>query len=258
MKSLYGTKILCIVVSLGAAEKTIESIHTQTIEPLKIVFANKKYNFRYVGERAGSAMRDALSKENLDDFTHVLRVDGDVTLPKRFIEAALNLDADLVGRSGYAQMITTKAFKELFDNRYPVACAEDSVLSHTVIASNKYTFAEPPIKPILPEPKKYSKDAWEKSGEEYYKLGYSVLGVLFTFKNHRSTTPVGFNVFHIIKGWLKAFVQKQEVHEFAKAHSRNKHFLTSASGKLSLIINKEVIEASEVVEDKEIIQLNAV
>jgi len=84
------------------------------------------------------------------------------------------------------------------------------------------------------------------------------LGVLFTFKNHRSTTPVGFNVFHIIKGWLKAFVQKQEVHEFVKAFSRNKHFLTSASGKLSLLINEEVIETSEVVEDKEVIQLNAV
>ena len=82
-------------------------------------------------------MRDALSKEKLDDFTHVLRVDGDVILPKRFIEAALNLNVDLVGRAGYAQMITTKAFKELFDNMYPVSFAEDSVLSHTVISSKK-------------------------------------------------------------------------------------------------------------------------
>ena len=85
-----GTKILCVIVSLGGYENTLQSVKDQTIHPNKIVIADKPFpQFKYAGERAAMAMRDALSKEALDEFTHILRVDGDTVLQRDYIEHSL-------------------------------------------------------------------------------------------------------------------------------------------------------------------------
>jgi hypothetical protein len=60
-----------MVVSLGGYGKTVDSINQQTFPVSKLVIADKPFpSYKCVGERAGLAIRDALSLECLDDFTN--------------------------------------------------------------------------------------------------------------------------------------------------------------------------------------------
>jgi hypothetical protein len=213
---MFGDKVLCIIVSLGGHEKTFQSVEEQTVQPVKIVIANKPFpQFRFVGERAGMAIRDVLVKENLDNYTHILRVDGDTILPKDYIEHSLSKNVDLVGMGGYAQLLKVSAFKELFDCVYPIDFAEDSCLSWAVIYSNKHTYSNG-IKPMLPPPKKYPVQAWLEYGACRYRFDYSLFRTLAAFRNHRSTTFVGFKVVWVIMGYFRAIAQRQKKHDFVK------------------------------------------
>jgi hypothetical protein len=213
---MSGNKILCVIVSDCGCEKTLQSVKDQTIQPEKIVIADKLYpQFRFIGERVGMAMRDALSGENLDNYTHVLRVDGDTILPNDHIQYALNKNADLVGDGGYAQLLRVSAFKDLFNGVYPVDFAEDSCISWAVIYSNKHTFHKGK-KPILPSPKKYPIKSWLEYGACRHRFGYSILRTMAAFRNYRSTTFVGFKIVWIMLGYLLAKAQHQNQHDFVK------------------------------------------
>jgi hypothetical protein len=150
------------------------------------------------------AMRNALAKEQLDDFSYILRVDGDTILPKNFVEESLKLNADLVGCGGYAQLLKTSTFKELFDNVYPVDFAEDTVLTEAVIRSPNHSYSKYVVKPITPAPKKYPLSSWIKNGEFRYRIGMPFLPTCLSFRDRRSSTLVGFNSVLIIMGFLRA------------------------------------------------------
>jgi hypothetical protein len=213
---MSGIKILCVIVSLCGYEKTLQSIKDQTVQPKKIVIADKPYpQFRFVGERVGMAMRNALSREKLDNYTHILRVDGDTILPKDYIQHSLSKNADLVGRGGYAQLLKVSAFKDLFNCVYPIDFAADSCLSWAVIYSNKHTFHKGK-KPILPSPKKYPIQSWLEYGACRQRFGYSIFKTLAAFRNYRSTTFVGFKIVWVILGYLRAKIQHQKQHNFVK------------------------------------------
>ncbi len=213
---MSGIEILCVIVSPGGYEKTLQSVKDQTVQPKKIVIADKPYpQFRFVGERVGMAMRDALSRENLDDYTHILRVDGDTILSKDHIEHSLSKNADLVGDGGYSQLLKVSAFKDLFNCVYPIAFAADSCLSWAVIYSNKHTFHKGK-KPILPPPKKYPIQSWLEYGACRHRFGYSLFRTLAAFRNYRSTTFVGFKIVWVMLGYLLAKAQHQKQHNFVK------------------------------------------
>ncbi|PVX27759.1 MAG: hypothetical protein CW716_00610 [Candidatus Bathyarchaeum sp.] len=205
MKNMSGPRVLCVVVSLSDCDRTVESVKQQTCPVSKLVIANKEFpQLRYAGERAGMAMRNALTEEQLDKFSHILRVDGDTILPKNFVEESLKLKADLVGCGGYAQLLKTSTFKDLFDNMYPVDFAEDTVLTETVIRSPHHSYSKYVVKPITPAPKKYPPSSWIKNGEFRYKIGMSFLLTCLSFRDRRSSTLVGFNSILIIMGFLRA------------------------------------------------------
>ncbi|UCC58204.1 MAG: glycosyltransferase family 2 protein [Candidatus Bathyarchaeum sp.] len=227
---MFGTKILCVIVSTGDYEKTLQSIKDQTVQPEKIVIADKPYpQFRFVGERVGMAMRDALSREKLDNYTHILRVDGDTILQKDHVQHSLSKNVDLVGGGGYAQLLKVSAFKDLFNCDYPVDFAEDSCLSWAVIYSNKHTFHKGK-KPILPSPKKYPIQSWLEYGAARNRFGYSLFRTLAAFRNYRSTTFVGFKIIWVILGYLLAKAQRQKQHSFVKLkktriHARKRDYI---------------------------------
>lgn len=217
---MSGRRILCIVVSLGGHEKTIESIKHQTFPVSKIVVADKRFpQFRYVGERAGMAMRDALSKERLEDFTHILRVDGDTLLPRKFVEESLKPNADLVGCGGYAQLLKVSAFQDLFGGIYPVDFAEDTVLAQAIILSPKHVYHRYVVHPIRPAPKKYPITSWIKTGEARYRIGISFLLTCLSFRDYRSSTPVGFKAILIVMGFLSAKIRGAKQYPFAASNS---------------------------------------
>jgi hypothetical protein len=205
---MSGHKVLCVVVTLGGYGRTVESVKQQTYPVSKLVIANEPFpQFQSVGERTGMAMRNALSKERLDDFTHILRVDGDTILPKNFVEESLKLNADLVGCGGYAQLLKNSAFKQLFNNTYPVDFAEDTVLAEAVIRSPRHVYSKYVVKPITPAPIKYPITSWIKNGEFRYKTGMSFLLTCLSFRDYRSSTLVGFKSVLIIMGFLRAKVR---------------------------------------------------
>ena len=217
-------KILCVLVSLGGFEETLKSIRSQTVQPAKIVIADKPYpEFKFVGERAGMAVRKVLKNEPLNKYSHFLRVDGDVFLPPTFIEESVKLGADLVGW-GYAQLMTISSFLELFGGVYPVFFAEDSVLVQKIRYSCKHSFAQYVVKPILPQATKYRREKYVETGKACYMLGFSLFHVMVFFKNRRSRTLVGFNVVYVVAGWLLFFVRHAPKFDFAnkknRAHSR--------------------------------------
>jgi hypothetical protein len=213
---MFGAKILCVIVSLVGYQKTFQSVKDQTVQPDKIVIANKPFpQFRFVGERAGMAIRDVLLKEKLDDYTHILRVDGDTILPKDYIEHSLSKNVDLVGMGGYAQLLRVSAFKDLFGCVYPIDFAEDSCLAWAVIYSNKHTFDKGKT-PILPPSKKYPVQAWLEYGACRYRFGYSLFRTFAAFRNFRSTTFVGLKIVWVIMGYLRARTQHQKKHDFVK------------------------------------------
>jgi hypothetical protein len=213
---MSGVRILCVVVSLGGYEKTVESIKQQTVPVSKLVVADNPFpQFRYVGERAGMAMRKALSQECLENFTYILRVDGDTLLPRNFVEESLKLNADLVGCGGYAQLLKVSAFQDLFDGVYPVDFAEDTVISQAVILSQNHIYRRYVVQPIRPAPRKYPITSWIRSGEARYKIGISFLLTCLSFRDRRSSTLVGFKSILIIIGFLSAKIRGAKQYSFA-------------------------------------------
>jgi len=222
LKGMSGPRILCVVVSLGGHDNTVDSIKNQTCPISKLVIADKPFpQFRYVGERVGMAMRDALSKIRLDDFTHILRVDDDTILPKNFVEESLKLNADLVGCGGFAQLLKTSAFKDLFGNIYPVDFAEDTVLSQAVIRSPKHVYSKYVVNPIIPPPKKYPISSYIANGEARYRIGIPFLLTCLSFRDHRSSNLVGFKSILIIMGYLRAKIRKYEQYPFVTSSTVN-------------------------------------
>jgi hypothetical protein len=240
---MSGRRILCVVVSLGGYEKTVESIKDQTFPVSKIVVADKPFpQFRYVGERAGMAMRDALSKECLGNFTHILRVDGDTILPRNFVDESIKLDADLVGCGGYSQLLSMSAFKDLFGCIYPVDFAEDTVVSQEVIHSEKHVYKKYVVHPLRPAPKKYSLNSWIRNGEARYRTGVSFPLTCLSFRDSRSSTLVGFKAILIIMGFLCAKIRGAKRYSFVtskvfKQSSRATNL--SASTQKQLIVRKK-------------------
>lgn len=67
-----------------------------------------------LGKRVVAAINYALSKVHLKEFDYLLRVDADTILPDRFIEENLKVDADCVGKAGYAMLLKVDCFIKVF------------------------------------------------------------------------------------------------------------------------------------------------
>ncbi|MCX8170129.1 MAG: glycosyltransferase family 2 protein [Candidatus Methanomethyliaceae archaeon] len=113
-------KVLVIIPTLNKfPEKTIKSIISQTIKPTRIIIATGSRKVleeclrrgfdsvylrpnlsEHVGIRMTKAMNFALKSLKLEDYDYILKVDDDVVLHPRFIEASILTGADCVGGSG--------------------------------------------------------------------------------------------------------------------------------------------------------------
>lgn len=139
-----------------------------------------KPNFQEpAGVRIAKALNDLLSKESIKKYDYLLRVDADVILPLSFLETNLKLDADYVGRAGYAMLLRVSAFIKFFGGRFPEIPAEDSYVGLKLIAcgAGVKPYAIPPIL------KEKNDVAWWRKlivrGKEAYKLGYEPLHILW-------------------------------------------------------------------------------
>lgn len=219
------SKVLAIIVTLDNPRIAIKSLMSQTFIPAKIVVSNKVFDYKYVGERAGAATREAINGEDLNDFTHIFRTDGDVILHPRTLEVSLKLNADVVGCGGYSQLFRVSFLRSVFYGQYPISFAEDSVLAHAAIVLPKFSYKPAPYKPIFLNLRHYSKNVWFRCGIEYYMLGFSVLNLPFLFRNRRSATLVGFSSFFVVAGYLFGWARRVVPHFFVAGLRRNRFFV---------------------------------
>jgi len=145
-------KILAVIPTLDDdPTDTIKSLLRQTVKVSKIIVAvgsSKLYRnlisrysdnvaeFVYVkpnfsdplGKRVAVALNRALSKVRLSEYDYLLRVDADTVLPSNFIEENLKVDADYVGKAGYAMLLKMNCFIKFFNGRFFEIGAEDSYI----------------------------------------------------------------------------------------------------------------------------------
>lgn len=219
VNQLARPKVLVVIVGkVGSPiQKTVDSIKSQTFKRFSIKFANKRFSDSLpIGVRCGKAINHLFVKVDLSKYSHILRVDNDTSLPPTYLEKSLELNVDMVGIGGFAQLIRMDAFLQCFDGVYPEEYAEDSFVFYTLRVKGFKVVRERPVKPILPPPKMYSRKQWFLRGKSRYRFGYSLFGVCKGFRDKRQSTKVGLNVVYEIFGFLFAWFHKNPKYWFAK------------------------------------------
>ena len=169
------SKIIVAVGSLKLYQKLISRYGDNVIE-----FVYIKPNFRDpLGKRVAVALNYALSKVCLSEYDYLLKVDADTTLPSHFIEENLKVNADYVGKVGYAMLLKMNCFIKFFNGRFFEVGAEDSYIGLKLL-SQGCSVRSWVIPPKLKR-KSGAHHSWRYyfvRGMEVYKLGYEPLHVV--------------------------------------------------------------------------------
>jgi hypothetical protein len=102
-------KILCVVLSLpkDLMFESIKSVMEQTIPVDMVVLLTQKSNKPNQAERERDILEDAYEKIDLTTFDYILKIDGQVVLPKDFLEKNLTKEPDTITSAEY-QIIKVK------------------------------------------------------------------------------------------------------------------------------------------------------
>lgn len=226
-------KIVAVIPTLiDDPTETIKSISKQTVKVSKILIAvgsktlckklgsaafrnveciYVKPNFQDpLGKRVASALNAVLGKVHLRDYDYLLRVDADTVLPSRFVEENLKVNADYVGKAGYAMLIRMEAFIKFFNGHFVEIGAEDSYVGLKLL-SQGCTVKSWIVSPLLKRTSG-SHHSWRyyfTRGIEMYKLGYEPLHV---FERLRADIR---NVF-TATGYLTSIMKRKERYDFAE------------------------------------------
>lgn len=105
-------KIICIITALpqDLSMACLNSIFTQTVPIDIVVLAFKRVDGGNLVERVSWVLNDALRHLRIEDFDYILRLSGDVILPRNFLESNLKDNPDLCGKTGQAQLIKVQPF----------------------------------------------------------------------------------------------------------------------------------------------------
>jgi glycosyltransferase involved in cell wall biosynthesis len=222
-------KILAIIPTLeDDPTDTVRSILNQTVKVSKIVVvvgswelykkmraADRVTEYVYVrpnfrdplGKRVATALNQALSTINLKEYEWLLRVDADTLLPRRFLEENLEVNADCVGRAGYAMLLRRESFDKIFNGRFVEVGAEDSYILYKLLSVGHVVKAWK-LQPVVKGRKRHEWGYYSVRGVEMYKLGYEPLHVLETMLHDIR------NVFTVL-GYIIALVKRYKRYEFA-------------------------------------------
>ncbi|MCD6530481.1 glycosyltransferase family 2 protein [Candidatus Bathyarchaeota archaeon] len=165
----------------------------------------------YLGLRVAKALNYALKKVKVEDYDYILRVDADIKLPPDFIEKNLEIDAEIVGKAGYAMLIKTKSFLKIFNGRFPEVPAEDSFLNLSLMSRKRKVedWRTPPIL-LKQSRKKHSWRYYFHRGEAMYKLGYEPIHVA-----ERARTYGLMNAFTVL-GYFISVIKRKEKYEISR------------------------------------------
>jgi len=210
-------KVLAVIVSDGDYSLALDCLARQTVRPNKTVFATKTFPNRFVGERVGLAIQDALSQIHLEDYQFLFRLDDDVVIPDNSIETLLNCHADLAGIGGYTMLIKTSVFRKLFP-KYPVHPCEDSLIA-TTFKESGFKVCNYPVSVHFVKPKKVSGKLLFQVGIFRYRIKYNPISLLFSFRGKNGGNLVGAKVVFVWLGYLYAFVHRKKSYQFVSCTS---------------------------------------
>ena len=221
------TNILVLIPTRSeVSEVTMKSIRDQTVGNLSILVITKKMSLNIpVGIRVARTINSFAD----DDFSswwimlknndYILRTDDDAYLPPNFLEENLKLNADVVGSSGYGQLIKTKPFMFCLNGRFPEVIAEDSYIFYYF----KYLGLKACGYKVRPEKlkrKKHNLQYWLNVGGERYRIGYLPHMVILSFRDSISGFNVGFNAFYIFLGYILSSIKRLKKYPFNKMVSK--------------------------------------
>lgn len=210
MKSLMNQtiKVSKILVAVGSEELYRKLTSTSNKGIVEIFYI--KPNFQDpLGKRIATALNHALSTVDLTSYDYLLRVDADTVLPERFIEENLKVNADYVGKAGYAMLLKMNCFLKIFKGRFAEVGAEDSYIGLKLLSKgyNVLSWALPPkIKR-----RSGAHHTWRyyfTRGIEMYKLGYEPVHVVEVIRHDIR------NIFTIL-GYFTAIIKRLEHYDFA-------------------------------------------
>lgn len=136
-------------------------------------------------------------------------MDADTVLPERFIEENLKLNADYVGKAGYAMLLKMSCFLRIFKGQFAEVGAEDSYIGLKLLSQgcNVLSWALPPkIKR-----RSGAHHTWRyyfTRGIEMYKLGYEPVHVAEVVRHDIR------NIFTIL-GYFTAMIKRPKRYDFA-------------------------------------------
>ncbi|MEM3828673.1 MAG: hypothetical protein QXP36_05620 [Conexivisphaerales archaeon] len=162
-----------------------------------------------LGKRIATALNYALSMVNLNSYDYLLRVDADTVLPKRFIEENLKVNADYVGKAGYAMLLKMGCFLRIFNGRFVETAFEDTHMGLKLLCQG-YSVLTWALPPILKR-KSGAHHTWRyyfTRGIEMYKLGYEPAHVAEVVRYDIR------NIFTIL-GYFTAIIKRPKRYDFA-------------------------------------------
>lgn len=211
-----SSRILVLIPSVrGVSDGTWKSINSQSIGVSRIVVSDKIFpSYLSVGERASKSINESIKYVDLKCYDYILRTDDDAYLPSNFLEENLKLNADVVGSSGYGQLIKMEPFMFYFNGRFPEVTAEDSYIFYyfQYLGLKAYKYK---VRPEKLKRKKHNLKYWLNVGEERYRIGYLPHMVILSFRDSISGFKVGFNVGYIFLGYLLAFIKGLQKYPFS-------------------------------------------
>jgi hypothetical protein len=225
------SKVLAIIVSDGDYTAQAECLAKQTVKPAKTLFATESFpEYQFAGERVGRAIREAFTTVDLQNYTHIFRIDDDVIIAHNHLEQSLAVDADLVGTGGYAMLINTRSFLSIF-KEYPIDPCEDSVVAHAMYDLG-YKIARVPCKVKFIKPMKYPPSFWFRIGIFRRMIRYSPVSLLLCFRDKNGGNLMGINVVYVWLGYVYALFHRIGCYWFIKERSGWKRLITAIKKRL--------------------------
>jgi len=204
-QSVQVAKILVVVGSKSLYDK-LACANTGSVEYFYL-----KPNFSQpLGKRVGAAINFAFSKQVLQEYDYILKVDAEVILPADFIKINLTNMPDFIGTGGSAMLFKTYAFLKAVGGKYPEVFADDTYLGSKFLYEGftyKRWLCDPQFKSRRKGHHSYKHEL--ERGVEWYKLGYEPIHVLdylrqFTFQLPKRVLNVDL-IFPVIGYFWGAF-----------------------------------------------------
>jgi len=184
--------------------------------------------------RIGLTMNIVLKKFDLSKYSHIFKVDGDISLPLDYCKNLLEKHVPVAGR-GQALLISTEFFIKVMKGKYPINYCDDGYISALSIALGhwppEYSGKDPIIMSNIKQSLKEQLPRELGYGYELYKYGfpfaffivYSLLLLVVGRKTFRS-------IIYNIAGYIYAHLHRINRYEWWQnyAYFRVRHTIMRA------------------------------